>query len=542
VSTTLNVAIIGDVQGMSITGDPTTAGGWQTINEIHTEGLITSDVNSRKPVGRLADRVPSFDDNSIQLLPDGRMRVTYALRKGVTWQDGQPFTASDMQFAYEMSRDPAIPAVSRDAYTQMDVVDAVDEATLAITFKAPYYLGATLGPRLFWPMPQHLLAEPFAAYQASKNVEEFLHNPYWTTGYVNTGPFRVTTFEPGSGITFQAYDGYFLGRPKLDVIRLQTFGDQNALFASLLAGATDMVVDSAISSADLGFQLKDRWDGSGQGTVNVVRGTTWFLTPQWRPAVQAEAANLDVRVRQALYYALDREALADGLLAGHRELTAWSLLPEEDANFAATKDSLRPFGYDPARARATLQAAGWSSAPDGSVHSAVDGRDLHTSIWTVSGRDKEIAAFAAYWRQIGLAVDEVTLTAAQTRDSQYRASYTGWESTAQGSGDAVFAKFEGPPASAENRWSGNRGGYDDPLGQGFVTTYRRSIRPDDQLAAVKALSDYEVSQLPLLVLYFTPRFLGARKGVKAFDDVAGGSEASVPYGTYTRNAHLWDVE
>ena len=57
-----------------------------------------------------------------------------------------------------------------------------------------------------------------------------------------------------------------------------------------------------------------------------------------------------------------------------------------------------------------------------------------------------------------------------------------------------------------------------------------------------SISDYEVSQLPLLILYFTPRFVGVRTGVKAFDDIAGGSEASIPYGTYTRNAHLWDIQ
>jgi len=447
-----------------------------------------------------------------------------------------------MLFTWEVASDQGIPAVNRDAYSQMDAVRAPDDFTLVITYKGPFYLGATLGPRLFWPLPVHILREPFSLYQSTKNAEELLHHPYWTTEFVSTGPYRIGSFEPGSGITFQAYDGYFLGRPLVDTIRLQTIPDQNALFASLLAGATDIVVDSAISSADLGFQLKDRWDGSGAGRVEVVRGTTWFLTPQWRPSIQTEAANLDVRVRTGLYQALDREALAEGLLAGHKELSAWSILPEEDANFAATKDSLRAYPYDVSRAKARLQEAGWSAGPDGTLRSASDGRELHTAIWTVNGRDKEIAAFASYWRQLGLVVDEYTLTAAQTRDAQFRSSYVGWESTSQGGGDAIFVKLEGPPASAENRWAGNRGGYDDPQANALVNAYRQSIRPADQLAAVKAISDYEVSQLPLLIMYFTPRFIGVRSGVKAFDDIVGGSEASIPYGTYTRNAHLWDLQ
>ncbi len=538
---TVSVAILGDVQGMAITGDSTTAGGWQTINELHTSGLITSDVNSRKPIGRLAERVPSFDDNTISFLPDGRMQVTYALRRNVTWQDGAPFSARDMAFAFQMVAE-GIPPLSRDAYAQMEAVEASDDATLVITYRGPFYLGATLGPRLFWPMPQHLLKDAFADYQATKNLEEFLHLPYWTTAYVNTGPFRVSTFEPGIGITFQAYDGYFLGRPKVDQVRLQTFADQNALFASLLAGATDMVVDSAISNPDIGFQLKDRWEAASQGTVRIVRGTTWFLAPQWRPNVQTEVANLDVRVRTGLYHALDREALSEGLQGGHSELAAWSILPEEDANYPATKDALRAYAYDVARAKAALQDAGWVAGPDGVLRNTGDGREFRTALTTVAGRDKEVAAFASYWRQVGLAVDEVTLSAAQTRDSQFRASYPGWESTAQGGGDSIFGKLEGPIASAENRWAGNRGGYDDPEGNALVGAYRRSIRPEEQLAAVKAISDFQVRTVPLLILYFTPRFLGARTGVLAWDDAAGGQEASVPYGTYTRNAHLWDTQ
>jgi peptide/nickel transport system substrate-binding protein len=323
---------------------------------------------------------------------------------------------------------------------------------------------------------------------------------------------------------------------------VQSFADQNTLFASLLAGATDMVMDSAIGSADLGFQLKDRWEGEQKGTVHVVRGTTWFLAPQWRPAILTEPANLDVRVRAGLYHGLDRDTLSDGLQAGHRELAAWSILPEEHESYGATKDSLRAYPFDPARARALLQQSGWAAGPDGTLRNAVDGREFHTVLTTVSGRDKEIAAFASYWRQLGLVIDEVTLTAAQTRDSQIRATYPGWESTAQGSGDSIFVKLEGPPASADNRWTGNRGGDEDPDATALVTAYRQSIRPADRSAAVKRISDFVGSQLPLLILYFTPRFLGVRTGVKAFGDTAGGSDASVPYGTYSRNAHLWDVE
>src|SRR5436309_11031090 len=79
---TLNLGVTGGVQAMSLAGANTPTGGWVAITELHSEGLVNSEVDSHKPIGRLAEKVPSLDDGSISLLPDGRMRVVFSLRKG----------------------------------------------------------------------------------------------------------------------------------------------------------------------------------------------------------------------------------------------------------------------------------------------------------------------------------------------------------------------------------------------------------------------------------------------------------------------------
>ena len=109
-------------------------------------------------------------------------------------------------------------------------------------------------------------------------------------------------------------------------------------------------------------------------------------------------------------------------------------------------------------------------------HSA-DGRRFRNALWTVPGRDREIAAFADYWRRVGIEVEELTIPAAQVRNSEFRALYPSWESTAQGSGDSLFARLEGPAASAANRLVGERGGYED-------VDYSR--KPDPPLTAEQA--------------------------------------------------------
>ena len=100
----------------------------------------------------------------------------------------------------------------------------------------------------------------------------------------------------------------------------------------------------------------------------------------------------------------------------------------------------------------------------------------------------------------------------------------------------------GPAASAQNRWSGNRGGYEDPAAQALLGRYFSSIAEPDQFQAMRDISEFMATELPLLVTYFSTEHSGVRKGIRALEDVSGGQHFSRPYGTYSRNAHLWDVE
>ena len=128
---TLVLGVTSTVQGFSIGGASSTTGGWETSGEIHSNGLITADVDSRNPIGQLAESAPSFDDGSITPLLDGRVRVVYRLRRGVTWQDGTPFTAQDLIFSRQLNGDPSLPSITaaKEAARQMDSVEAPDEHT-----------------------------------------------------------------------------------------------------------------------------------------------------------------------------------------------------------------------------------------------------------------------------------------------------------------------------------------------------------------------------------------------------------------------------
>src|SRR5438093_3604850 len=364
----VTVGVSTDVPAMSIMGTSGIGGGWPALNELHSQGMVTADRDVRRPVPRLATEVPSFDNGSMELLADGRMRTVYRLRSDVTWHDGAPFTASDMAFSFEINSDRNLPFLSREAIQQMESVEAPDDYTVSILWKAPYYQADSLGLRALWPHPRHILEDPYRTLDR----QAFMNLPYWTNEYVHLGPFRLTEFRPGEFLTFSAYDGFFLGRPKLDRVVVRIVNDKNTLYASTLAGAVDMLMDISLNP-DQGFKLKEEWESSGRGLVPIGTGATRFLSPQFDPQVQQQPAILDPRIRQALAYALDRVAITEVVQAGHGELVANSLLPPGDRNYDAVRDSFVRYVHDPARARMMLTEAGWTPGPDG-VLVGPDGR------------------------------------------------------------------------------------------------------------------------------------------------------------------------
>jgi len=540
----ITVAVINAVPSMGPIGtSSTTSGGFLSAAELHSAPLVTSDVHSRRPVGRLAERVPTIENGDVSLGADGRMQVVYHLRHDVTWQDGAPFTAQDLVFSYTMNSDPGLPILQEQPFGTIETVAAPDDFTFAITFARPYNAPDQMGLRRFWPMPRHILEPAYRRYLASMNADEVVNLPYWTSEYVHLGPFRLASFDPADTIVLQAYDGYFLGRPKLDTIRIKIFSDPNAMYANLLSGTVDIFLENTLPS-NLGFELMDRWNSSGEGTVYLKRSTQRFLSPQMRPGVQVEPSVIsDVRVRAALYHALDREGLSEGLQNGHRELAAWELLYSGEPLYDAVKDAFRRYAYDPERAKAMLREAGWTAGADGVLRSDSDGRPLRAPISATSGRtgEQELAAIADYWRRIGASVEELTIPSAQVRNAEYRALYPGWEASAQGGGDEILGRLEGPAASAENRWVGNRGGYDNSRAQQLVDAYRSSLSFDAQFQAMKAISDFVADELPFLVLYSTAVHIGVSSRLKALDDNDGGDSVGRNYGSYSRNGHLWEL-
>lgn len=520
----------------------TQPGGTTDSIELSSNGLLSTDVEG-KPEGRLAASLPSLQNGTLIVLPDGRMQATWPLRPNIKWQDGLPFTADDVVFGWEVATDPAIPGPSNSGAAsilrQIEKVEAPNPLTVLITWKSSFYRAQELPVRTLWPLPRHLLR---TAFDGDKGA--FLNLPYWTTDYVHLGPFRLTDFGLGENLVFERFDGYFLGRPKVDRIIFRIIQDPNTLAVNLQAGAVDIAASKTLSYETM-KELRDGWARTGEGTVVESGGGGGFraLIPQMHSdRAQPLEVSQDVRVRRGLYFGIDRSALSEALLAGAAgSNTADSFMDQTDPRASIVGQPFARYPYDPARGLNELAAAGWQPGSDGRLVGRA-GQQVQLTVRTTSGGNnaRELAVVAQFWRQLGIEITEEVLTSGLVSDLEVRAKFTAFEITAVGGGERgeqTLERWDSRIApTLEGRYVGNnRGSYINSALDRIIDQLKATLDEREQARLLKEGGEILATDLPTLPLYSPGAQAAVRRGIVALrEDFRGGNLA--------RNAHLWDRE
>ncbi len=338
-----------------------------------------SDKNEYVP--ELATVLPTLQNGGIS--QDGKT-IVYHLRRGVLWHDGQPFSADDVIFTWHviMNKDNNIP--STVGYDLITAIDRLDASTIRVHLKeawAPFV--ATFFNQSGTPypvLPAHLLAK-----EPNINRVAFNSQP------IGTGPFVVERWQRGSRITFNANPHYWRGPPKLKRIEYSPIPDENTVVTELKSHDIDMDYNLA---AALHQQVVD------------IPGTRVLLTPftqYGQLALNTQSTSTpamgDVRVRRALWYALDIKALIHDV-THDVNVPGYTDQPEF---LWAYNPNVSHYGFDPARAKALLDSAGWIPGPDGVRQKG--GQRLTLVIGNISGSSNgtQTATLAQrYWRDVGV--------------------------------------------------------------------------------------------------------------------------------------------
>ena len=309
----------------------------QITRELWLKGLWNFDENAN-PIPVLAKEIPSVENGGLSA--DGKT-ITIKLRDDVTWSDGEPLTADDFVFTYDMIMSDKNTPQGRYPYEEyVESVTAPDATTLVVTFNEPF--AAWLTSIFYWVLPKHILQPVFDADGTIDNAE-WNRNPT-----VGVGPFVLSEWETGSHLAFKANPNW-IKLPKIEQVFIRIVPDDAAQEAAIIAGDTDFGV---FLSSDQIEKLE------ADGTVKVVPvasgyNEAWFLNVN---PETAHPAMLDVNVRKAIALATDRFTIVKDLLVesiNPVNVTYWDNTPPYQT------DILEPYPYDPEQAKQLLDAAGW---------------------------------------------------------------------------------------------------------------------------------------------------------------------------------------
>ncbi|HWK79314.1 MAG TPA: peptide ABC transporter substrate-binding protein [Thermomicrobiales bacterium] len=361
--------------------------------------LVSEPLMSYAPDGslipRLVTEVPTVANGS---LSSDLTQVTYTLRPGITWSDGEPLTAEDIAFTWRWLVDPANPTAAVQQYAMIDRIEVLDELTARLTYGEPqpgWYIPFT-GTNWGVVYPRHILE---GGGQAANDA--FSLKP------IGTGPFVVESFTPGDQAIYAANPHYREpGKPFFSRVILKGGGDAPSAARAVVQTGEYAFAPALQLEPEILAQLND---SGSRGEIVVRPGSSLerllfnFCDPHTE--VDGERAKLgtphpfftDHRVRQAFSLAIDKATLVERLyLPGETAASDFLVgVPE----FASTANHWR---YDPDAANRLLDEAGWSRGEDG--FRAKDGVKLAVTYAAAvnSVRQKTQQVIKANWEAVGI--------------------------------------------------------------------------------------------------------------------------------------------
>ena len=259
-------------------------------------------------------------------ISEDRTAYTFTLQPGVTFSNGEAFTAQDVKFSLERVKSDAWLSSLK---TKMDVVDSV---TVLSDTEVKVQLSRPSNAWLFD------LGTPVGAMFDEAGVADL------ASAAIGTGPFAVEAWNRGESIELAARDDYWGEAPKVDTATLRYFADAVATTNALRSGDVDVVYNMQAPELlptfadDDGFQVLE---GTSNGEILLSMNN-------------ARAPFNDVRVRQAVLHAVDRQAVLDTAWSGYGTLVG-APVPPTDPYY---EDLTGTYPYDPDKARALLAEAG----------------------------------------------------------------------------------------------------------------------------------------------------------------------------------------
>jgi len=503
--------------------------GGEAVEELLQVGLSTIDEKGALQA-RLAEAVPSFENGLWKVTPDGHMETTWKIKENARWHDGAAFTSDDLLFTAQVYQDKDTGIFPNTNIDLIQRVEAPDRRTITVTWSQPFIEADSLFTAvLALPMPKHLLEKAFA-----EDKTRVMEQPYWTDDFVGTGAYKLRAWAPGSHVALEAFDGYTMGRPKIDQVEIKFIYDANALIASVASGVVDLTMGRGLDIEQALSVPKQRTD-----VEPVYASAGWVpIYPQFLNTTPAIVG--DARMRRALLHAIDRQELADTVAHGLVPVAHTFVSPEE-AMYKGVESSIVKYDYDPRRSTQLIDELGYSRGSDGMYRDTTN-QPLSIELWTTAQRDhhlKSIFPVADNWQRVGVAVEANVVPIQRVPDREYLFQFPAFILIGLGNGlrSADVKRYHSTFAgTAENRYqlSGNMARYANADFDTLIDKYITTIPMPERTKVLADIVRQQTDQVTVMGLFYQLR--PVIRAQKLLNITAGHQTGSPAW-----NAHTWDV-
>jgi peptide/nickel transport system substrate-binding protein len=522
VARSLVVAVDPEVEGFGPMFFGGKSGPEQLEAMLHRGLALFDDKGVYRPAA--AVELPSQDAGTWQVLPDGRSETTWKIRPNARWHDGTPLTADDVAFSWKVAVASDVPYKQRAAANRIETVEVVDPQTALIRWKSFFVGAGRLSGYDLFLLPRHQLEERFL-----NDREAFVNATYWSSAFIGVGPYRLVGWEPGTSAQVEVADTFYGERPSVKSITFRTIPEVSTGIANILAGEVDVWLGSSLG-IEHAQMLKAQYEARGGGQVLV--SPRLIFEVRFAPDDPKVA---DVRMRKALFHALDREAIVRDMYAGLVGVAHSYVMPGT-SGFETIDARTTKYPFDLTRAAALLAEMGLRRGSDGLL------RDERNEVFslpystTLGNQERESmqAVTANMWKAAGFDVVFQNVTLAASQDPSYRFSTTDLS--------GLGADFENNAPridsrnlkSAQNPRGANVWGYVNSEVDGLLDEWFRTTDRPRQIELEAGIIHRLSEDLPILPINYRVETITASKGLSGVPTRTAG-----PGATNTWNVETW---